>query len=124
MNAYLPAIGAGFLLCLLLLIIFHLLFDGASEEVRYSLGAGSICAGCALSGLILDAPLLTFGPAIITSSGLVIIVWQYIERHSKARTERAHRSGEIVGAARGILTQDAIDQGGQRGERPGRSSQN
>jgi hypothetical protein len=123
MVAYLPAIGAGWLLCLLLLIVFHLLFDGAIEEVRYGLGAGSICAGCALAGLIMDAPLLTFGPAIVTSSGLVIIAWQYAERRIKDHKTRAQRRGEIAGAARGMLTQDVIDAGGSHVQ-PGQDRRN
>lgn len=124
MVLFLPAFLAGWAFTLALLIIFHLLFDTASEEIRYCLGAGAICVGCALAGLILNAPLLTFGPAVITSSGLIIIVWQHVEQRVRAHKTSAERRGEVVGMARG-LTQELIDQGGRRdAHRSGQERQN
>jgi hypothetical protein len=113
---YLPAFIAGWLFTLTLLIIFHLLWNDAIEEIRYGLGAGAICAGCALAGLIIDNELLTFGPAIITSSGLIIVLIQWLERRADERKAKAQKRGEVIGAAHG-LTQEIIDGSGERSHR-------
>lgn len=112
MTELIPPFVAGWLLTAALLVIFHLLFDDQVEEVRYILGAGAICTGCSLTGLLIDNPILTFGPWIVTSSGLVVIVMQWFERRARTRETNAQKSGEIVGIARG-LTQEIIDRGNQ-----------
>jgi hypothetical protein len=93
---------AGWALTLTLLIIAHLLWDRAPEEVRYALGVGAICLGCALTGLILDQPLLAFGPAVIASAGLVIVAIQHFERLADDKQRSAQKNGEIVGMAKGL----------------------
>jgi membrane protein implicated in regulation of membrane protease activity len=123
-TALLPGFLAGWLLTIALLAIEHLLWKEAPRVVRYLLGAGALCLGCSLTGLILDDVLLVFGPWCIASAGMAIAVWTWIEARTQEQRKAARRQGEIVGAARG-LTQDLIDQGGGRAtQRPGHDRQN
>ena len=87
-----PAFVAGFLLCLLLLVLFHVFFDTAPEEVRYCLGAGAICCGCSLTGYILGDERLMIGPWIVTFSGVAIIAWQHVERQVEKKSATPGRA--------------------------------
>lgn len=124
MITLIPAFLAGWLVCLALLIIFHLLWRHAHRIVRYMLGAGAICMGCTIAGAVLDDPVLTFGPWTIGSAGLLIALWTWLEDRTAEHTRKAQQRGEITGMARGILTQDAIDRGGRNAQRPGHDRQN
>lgn len=95
MTQFVPAFFVGWLLTMSLLVTFHQLWNDAIEEVRYGLGAGAICAGCSVAGLIIDSPILMFGPWVISSAGLVIVLIQWFER-------RTRRHGELTGIARGL----------------------
>jgi hypothetical protein len=121
---FVPAFLAGWALTFVLLALEHLLWRDAPRIVRYLLGAGTICTGCSVTGLIIDDALLAFGPWVIASAGMLIAVWTWIEGRAEAQQRAARRQGEIVGAARG-LTQDLIDRGGERAaQRPGHDRQN
>jgi membrane protein implicated in regulation of membrane protease activity len=122
-TALFPAFLAGWLLAVALLALEHLLWKDAPRTVRYLLGAGTICAGCSLTGLILDDVVLTFGPWAIASAGLVIVAWTWIEGRTQASARAARRQGELVGAARG-LTQELIQGGQGAAQRPGHDRQN
>lgn len=113
MTALIPAFLAGWILTFALLAVEHLLWKDAHLVVRYCLGGGTICTGCSFAGLILNDPVLTFGPWVIASAGIVTAAWTWFEDRAKAREIAATRRGEITGAARGILTQDTIDTGGR-----------
>jgi membrane protein implicated in regulation of membrane protease activity len=108
-----PAFIAGWLLTLALLAIEHLLWKDAPRVVRYCLGAGTICIGCSVAGSILDDPVLAFGPWFITSAGLLIVAWTWYDDRTQTTVKTAHKSGEVVGATRG-LTQELIDRGSER----------
>lgn len=124
MTALLPAFVAGWLLTVALLAVEHLLWKDAPLVVRYCLGAGTICTGCSLAGLILNDPVLAFGPWVIASAGVLTAGWTWYDDRTKEHVKKAQRSGEIVAAARG-LTQDLIDQGGRpNAQRPGHDRQN
>lgn len=110
-------LGAGWLLTAALLVIEHLLWSETTTETRYLLGAGAICAGCTLAGLIAEDLLLAIGPWVVASPGLIIVAWRHVERQTTLREHSARKNGEIIGAARG-LTQEIID-GGGRGAEPG-----
>lgn len=110
MTELIPAFAAGWLICLCLLSIFHLLWKHAHRTVRYLLGGGAICAGCAMAGAILDMPVLMFGPGCIASAGLIIALWTWIEERTDKKLKSAQKNGEIIGATRG-LTQEIIDSG-------------
>lgn len=113
MTALIPAFLAAWLLTLALLAIEHLLWRDAARTVRYLLGAGTICAGCSLAGLILDDALLVFGPWVVASAGMLIAVWTWIEERTQEQRKTVRRQGELIGAAKG-LTQELIDHGGRR----------
>lgn len=102
-QLYAVPVLAGFVLTLLLLIVFHLLWNDTPEEVRYLLGGGAICAGCGLAGLIADDGLMTVGPLLIASAGLAIVLWQWLERRTARHHTAAERRGEITGMAKGLL---------------------
>jgi bacteriorhodopsin len=123
-TALFPAFFTGWIATAALLALMHLLWKDAPREVRYLLGGGAICGGCSLTGLVLDQALLTFGPWVISSSGLLIVAWTVYDRHHESARKAAQKQGEIVGAARG-LTQELIDAGGQgRAQRPSHDRQN
>lgn len=117
-TEYIAPFLAGWALTLLLLVICHLLWNDVAEEIRYTLGAGAICLGCALTGLILNQPLLIFGPTVVTSAGLVIPLIQHFERGADKARHSAQKNGEIIGMTRG-LSQDLIDRGGRHDAEPG-----
>jgi membrane protein implicated in regulation of membrane protease activity len=118
MTELIPAFAAGWLLTLALLIIEHLLWNDAPRLVRYLLGAGTLCVGCALAGAILDNPLLAFGPWVIASAGLVIVLMTWYDERTARQQQHAQKRGEVIGATRG-LTQELIDAGGKHGsDRP------
>lgn len=125
MIALLPAFVAAWVLTCALLAVEHLLWKDAHLVVRYCLGAGTICTGCSFAGLILNDPVLAFGPWVIASAGIVTAGWTWFEDRANERTKKAQRSGELIGAARNILTQETIDQGGRGdAQRPGHGRQN
>lgn len=113
MILLIPAFIAGWLLTLVLLAVEHLLWKDAPRVVRYCLGAGTICAGCTLTGVLLDNPIIAFGPWVIASAGVATAGWTWYDDHSAAKARSAQKRGEIVGAARG-LTQELIDRGTER----------
>jgi len=109
----LPAFLAGWVLTFVLLAIEHLLWKDAPRVVRYCLGAGTICTGCTLTGLLLDNPILAFGPWCIASAGVLTAAWTWYDDRAKATLKTAQKRGEVVGITRG-LTQEAIDRGSDR----------
>lgn len=123
MIALIPAFLAGWILTVALLAIEHLLWKDAPRVVRYCLGAGTICTGCSFAGLILNDPVLTFGPWVIASAGIITAGWTWYDDRTKERMHKAQRAGEIVAAAKG-LTQELIDQRGRDAQRPGHDRQN
>lgn len=119
MTELLAPLFAGWIVCLSLLIIFHLVWNEAAEEVRYALGAGAILIGCAIAGLILEQPMLVIAPPVIASAGLAIPLIQWFERDTVRRAKIAEKNGIIIGTAKGLrqeLTQDLIDNGGRSAE--------
>jgi hypothetical protein len=114
-TEYIAPLLAGWIVCLSLVILFHLVWNDAAEEVRYALGAGAILIGCVIAGLLLDQAVLVVAPAFIASAGLIIPLIQHFERKADAAKKRAQKNGEIVGMARG-LSQEIIDSGGRSGE--------
>jgi membrane protein implicated in regulation of membrane protease activity len=111
--ALIPAFIAGWLLTLVMLAVEHLLWKDTPRVVRYCLGAGTICAGCSLAGLLLDDPILAFGPWCIASAGVLTAAWTWYDDRAATQAKTAQKRGEIVGAARG-LTQELIDRGSER----------
>ena len=93
-----------------LLLIEHAYFDSEQEETRYMLGAGALCIGMSVAGVIAGSALLVIIPWAVASSGLVIVVIQWYERKAEAGRTTAQKRGEIIGAAKG-LTQEMIDRG-------------
>lgn len=104
MIALAPAFFAGWLLTVALLAIEHLLWKHARRVTRYMLGTGTICTGCSLAGLLLDNPILAFGPWVIASAGVVTIGWTYFEDRATEKAKQAQttgqKNGEVIGMAR------------------------
>lgn len=103
MTEQIVAILIGWLIAASILIIQHLLWAGTSAQVRYLLGTGAICVGCSLTGAILENALLVIGPWAIASSGLVVLVIHWFEAEQVTKQRQARKTGELVGAARGLL---------------------
>jgi bacteriorhodopsin len=97
------AILIGWLITAAILVIQHLLWASTSAQVRYLLGTGAICVGCSLTGAILENPLLIIAPWAIASSGLVVLAIHWFEAEQVTKQRQARKTGELVGAARGLL---------------------
>lgn len=110
-----PAFLIGWIVCGLLLVVFHFLWSDTHRIVRYLLGGAALCAGCSVAGLILNDARITFGPWVIASSGLIIALLTWNEERTDKAKRNAQKNGELVGMAKG-LTQDVIDRGGQSAE--------
>lgn len=110
-----PAFLAGWIVCAALLAVFHLLWKDAHRTIRYLLGAGAICIGCSIVGILLDDARMAFGPWIVASAGLIIALWTWGEEQAKKSRQNAQKNGELIATARG-LTQDLIDRGGYSAE--------
>jgi membrane protein implicated in regulation of membrane protease activity len=109
-TVLIPAFLAGWVLTFVLLAIEHLLWKDTPRVVRYCLGAGTICTGCTLAGLLLDNPVLAFGPWTIASAGIITALWTWYDDRTQSAVKNAQKRGEIVGVAKG-LTQEIIDRG-------------
>lgn len=101
-QLYIPALLVGWTLTACLLVIEHLLWRDAPRAVRYLLGGGALCAGCTVAGVIADNALLAVGPWAIASAGLLIVGWTLHEERAARARAQAQRSGELIGAARGL----------------------
>jgi membrane protein implicated in regulation of membrane protease activity len=112
-TVYAPAFAAGWLLTLTLLVIEHLVWKNTPRIVRYLLGAGTICTGCTLAGAVLDNAILAFGPWVIASAGLVVVLMTWQDERIARQQQHAQKRGEVIGAVKG-LTQEIIDGGGER----------
>jgi hypothetical protein len=106
-----PAFVAGWLICVALLVIFHLVWRHAHRTVRYLLGAGAICTGCSVAGAIADSALLAFGPWIIASAGLSIALMTWLEEQSKTAKQNAQKNGEVIATAKGLKHELLNDRG-------------
>lgn len=116
-----PALAVTWLICALAFWIEHANWKDAPREVRYLLGGGTLCAGCSIAGALLNDVLLAILPWPIASAGLIVLLLMWLEGRDTKRAERAQRSGEIIGAARG-LTQEMIDAGQSGHPRDGRQN--
>lgn len=103
-----PAFLAGWIVTAALLAIEHLLWRDTPRLVRYLLGGGTLCVGCTIAGALLDNVYLAVGPWFIGSAGLIVVLMTWYDGHAVTRMAAARRTGEIVGAARG-LTQELGD---------------
>lgn len=119
MTERLPAYLAGALICLGLLVIFHLVWKNAHRTIRYILGAGAICAGCTVAGIILDNADLAFGPWIVAFMGLAIALWTWLEERIEKGKQSAQENGELIGMAQWQI-RDLKERGGNDAQaRPG-----
>jgi membrane protein implicated in regulation of membrane protease activity len=104
-----PAFFIGWIVCGLLLVIFHFLWSDTHRIVRYLLGGAALCVGCSVAGLILNDARITFGPWGIASSGLIIALLTWNEARTEAGKKNAQKNGQLIGIAKGM----AQDLGGQ-----------
>jgi membrane protein implicated in regulation of membrane protease activity len=110
-----PAYLAGTLLCIALLVIFHLLFKHAHRTVRYMLGMGAVCSGCTVAGVVLNNPDLAIGPWAIAFWGLIIALWTWVEERNEVGKQSAQKNGEIIGLAQRLI-RDVKDDGALDGQ--------
>ena len=119
MTQYLPAFLVTWIALAIALYAEHATWRELPFLWRYTIGLGTFCGGLALFGLLVDDVLLVVVPPFLATAGLVIIGLYRNEGALAARERAGRRSGEIVGAARGLrheLTQEIIDRGGFRAE--------